>query len=96
MGRIVVVVSPGGRQSQIVGRYGDAWKLRVKAAPEHGRANGDVRALLSRALSVPREAVSIEAGLTSRRKIVAVAGVETKELERRLGVRCASDVRRRT
>ena len=38
----------------MVGRHGDGWKVRVAEAPERGRANDAVLALLARTLGVPR------------------------------------------
>ena len=85
MGRIAVVVSPGAKRSAVVGRQGDAWKLRVAAPPERGRANAAVCALLAEALGVPAASVRVTAGATSRRKVVEVDGLDTVELDRRLG-----------
>ena len=85
MGRIAVVVSPGAKRSEVVGRQGDAWKLRVAAPPERGRANAAVCALLAEALGVPAASVRVAAGTTSRRKMVEVDGLDTVELDRRLG-----------
>ncbi len=81
MGRIAVVVSPGARTTELVGRHGDAWKVRVAAAPEKGRANSAVEALLSGLLGVP---VSVVGGASSRRKIVDVPGLDSAEADRRL------------
>ena len=49
-------------------------KLRVRAAPEDGAANGAVRRLLAGTLGVPASAVTLRAGATARIKILAVAG----------------------
>jgi uncharacterized protein (TIGR00251 family) len=86
VGRIAVVVSPGARRSELVGRQGDAWKARVAAPPERGRANEALCSLLAESLGVPRANVSVVAGASSRRKVVEVAGLETAEIERRLDV----------
>jgi len=84
VGRISVVVSPRARRSELVGRQGDAWKLRVAAAPERGRANAAVCALLAEALGVPVATVRVAAGASSRRNVVEVDGLDTAELDRRL------------
>ncbi|HEY0917951.1 DUF167 family protein [Devosia sp.] len=49
-------------------------RLRVRAVPDKGKANAAVAALLSKALGVPRSAVSVVAGHTARLKTVSVAG----------------------
>jgi uncharacterized protein YggU (UPF0235/DUF167 family) len=67
-----------------VGRLGDAWKLRVRSAPERGRANAAVARLLADELGlVPRD-VRVVTGHTSRDKIVEVVGLSHEEAERRL------------
>lgn len=49
-------------------------KARVRVAPENGRANEALIALIASALRAPKSAVSIRAGETSRVKTVFVAG----------------------
>ena len=60
--RVRLRVSPGAGRAAIVGRYGDGWKVRVTAAPEHGRANDAVLRLLADALSLPRESLTLVSG----------------------------------
>jgi uncharacterized protein len=85
--RLRLRVAPGtSRAPGIVGRYGDAWKVRVGAPPERGKANEAVLALLAETLAVPRSSVTIVSGGGSRDKIVELAGIEPDEIERRLAV----------
>jgi uncharacterized protein YggU (UPF0235/DUF167 family) len=50
--------------------------LRVRAVPEDGRATDAAIALVAAAAGVKRAAVSLEAGATSRRKTLRVAGAD--------------------
>jgi uncharacterized protein len=84
MGRISLVVSPGARSTELVGRHGDAWKVRVAAPPERGRANAAVEELLAELLGVPRADVRVAGGASSKRKEVDVAGLDAEEIGRRL------------
>ena len=68
----------------MVGRHGDAWKVRVAAAPERGRANDAVLELLADTLDVPRASVALVSGAGSRNKIVELTGVAPDEIEKRL------------
>jgi uncharacterized protein YggU (UPF0235/DUF167 family) len=77
-------VTPGAVKPGIVGRYGDAWKVRVAAAPERGAANSAVVDLVARTLGVRAGAVRLVSGLGSRDKIVEVEGVGPDEIEARL------------
>ena len=77
-------MSPGARRSEVVGRLGDAWKLRVRSAPERGRANDEVSELLARTLHLSSRDVRIVSGHASRDKLVEVDGLTVGEAERRL------------
>ena len=68
----------------MVGRHGDAWKVRVVAAPERGRANESVVALLADTLGLKRRDVTIVNGTSSRNKTVELVGLTRDEAERRL------------
>lgn len=82
--RVRLRVSPGARRSEVVGRHGAGWKVRVAAAPEGGRANEAVLDLLSDRLGLPRRSLSIVSGHTAREKIVLMEGIDQAEGERRL------------
>ena len=82
--RVRLRVSPGSGRAAIVGRHGDAWKVRVTAPPEQGRANDAVVRLLATALALPRDAVAIVSGHSGRDKIVELTGVGPALIERRL------------
>lgn len=84
--RLTLRVAPGARRSEIVGRHGAAWKVRVAAAPEAGRANTALCGLLADALAVPRQAVAVVSGHGSRDKLVEIEGIGPDEIERRLAL----------
>ena len=82
--RLNLRVSPGAGRSAVVGRHGDAWKLRVAAAPERGRANASVVSLLATSLEIGRPDVRIVSGAVSRDKVVEIVGLTLEEAEQRL------------
>lgn len=84
--RLRLRVSPGANVAEVAGRHGDAWKVRVAAAPERGRANDAVVDLLARTLAVPRSSVTLVSGHGARDKIVRLTGVAPDEAERRLSL----------
>ncbi len=75
---------PGAPRQGIVGRHGEAWKVRVTAPAEGGRANDAVLDLLARSLEIPRRDVSLAVGASSRDKLVVLAGVTRATAEERL------------
>lgn len=84
MGQISVHVVPRARITQVVGRHGDAIKIRVAAPPADGAANAELCRFLAKCFGVSQSAVTITRGAASRRKTVEVAGVTQDEAERRL------------
>ena len=67
----------------IVGTHRGALKLSVSAAPEKGKANAAVCALLAAALELPASAVEVVSGRGSRDKTVWIA-LRPDEVGRRL------------
>jgi|SRR6516165_8198286 len=82
--RIRFRVAPGAARSDVVGRHGAGWKVRVAAAPERGKANDALIVLLADVLPVGRSDVAVVSGLSSRDKIVAVSGIDAKEADEAL------------
>lgn len=76
-GQLVVHVVPRAKATEVVGRYGDAIRVRLAAPPVDGAANAELVRFLAERLDVPRSAVSIVRGAAARRKTVSVAGVTT-------------------
>lgn len=83
--RLRLRVSSGAALTELAGRHGEAWKVRVSAAPDRGRANHAVVGLIAERVRLPRKAVSVVSGHTSRDKIVELHGLGPAEAERRLG-----------
>lgn len=83
--RLRIRVSPGARTTEFVGRQGEAWKVRVAAPPERGRANDALLKLLAERLGVPRTELELVAGGSGRDKIVELRGLAADEADRRLG-----------
>ena len=77
-------VQPGAGRTAVVGRHGDALKVRVAAPPEGGRANAAVITLVATTLGVKEDVVELTSGQSSRSKRVKVSGVEVDEVRRLL------------
>jgi len=86
LGEIVlrVHVQPGAGRTAVVGRHGDALKLRVGAPPEGGRANEAVAALLATTFGVPAATVQLVSGASSRTKRYRIGPADLAETRRLL------------
>ena len=82
--RLRLRVVPGAAKPGVVGRHGEAWKLRVAAASERGAANAAVVELVATTLGVHKGTVKLVSGFASRDKIVEVDGLSPDEAEARL------------
>ena len=77
--RLRLKVAPKAKRNEIGGWLdepdgGQALKVAVTAAPEDGKANAAVIALLAKEWGVAKSAISVVAGATDRRKIVEIRG----------------------
>ena len=72
--RVSVHVQPRATRSEVVGLHGSALKVRLHAPPVDGAANEALVEMMADVLGVPRRAVRIVAGLSSRAKTVEIDG----------------------
>ncbi len=75
-GTLAVRVTPKARGERIVVEETSAGRRQVKAyvtaPPEDGKANAAVTRLVAKALGVPKSAVTVAKGETSREKVLKV------------------------
>ena len=67
-----------------LGLRGEALKWGINAAPVDGKANEELIESISQFLDIPKRAISILKGETSRDKIVQIKGHDPEDLQRRL------------
>jgi uncharacterized protein len=81
-----VHVQPNSSRNRIAGLHGDALKLTLTAPPVEGAANAMCVRFLAESLQVPRSAVEILSGQSSRRKRIRVrcAPAEREECKARI------------
>ena len=81
----MVRLTPSGGADRIDGsaRDGDGklyLKARVRAAPEDGKANAALEALIARALGVAKGKVSVARGQSARMKMLTIEGVSEPQV----------------
>jgi uncharacterized protein (TIGR00251 family) len=79
-----VKVHPRAKKNAITGEVGDALKLSLTTPPIKGRANEACIDFFAKLLKVPRSSVTIASGLSSRNKVIRVAGVDAQYVRDRL------------
>jgi uncharacterized protein (TIGR00251 family) len=67
-------VQPNAGKNAIVGRHGDALKVRIAAPAVDNKANLELVKFLKELLALPASAIVIRHGATSRRKVVEITG----------------------
>lgn len=82
--RFEVHAKPRAKKSRILGLRGESLEVALAAPPVEGAANEELVRVLSDALGVPKRSVEILRGASSHKKLVAVAGLDSDELVRRL------------
>ena len=81
-----VHVQPGARSNELSWLEDGILRLKVTAPPRKGQANQALVALIAEVLGVPKSAVQIIRGTTGRRKLVAIQGLDSGELKKKLNV----------
>ena len=78
--RLEIKAVPNAPRSEVVGWLGDALKVKLHAPPVEGKANAELCSFLSGTLGLPKNAVRLDRGATSRKKIVVIEGLSAHEL----------------
>ncbi|MDR2430498.1 MAG: DUF167 domain-containing protein [Puniceicoccales bacterium] len=79
-----ITTVPNAPRNAIVGRLGNAWKIRIHAPPEDGRANKALTHFLAAQLALPRHAITLATGASSRQKRIRITGLTQAQAEQRL------------
>ena len=67
-------LQPRGGRDQVVGERDGAVLIRISAPPVDGKANAALIAFVAKTIGVPKSAVTIIRGETSRNKVIRVEG----------------------
>ncbi len=82
--RLAVKVIPGASRDEICGWLGETLKVKLSAPPVDGRANDALVEFLAGKLGLPRRAVALVRGETTRKKLVRIDGLTLEEVKGRL------------
>ncbi len=81
-----IKVQPRASQNTISGVVAGVLRIRVTAPPVNGQANAAAITLLARALDVPKSAIRLVKGASSREKTLAVESLSQAEVNQRLNL----------
>jgi uncharacterized protein len=81
---VPVLAQPGAKRNAILGEHAGALRIAVTAAPDRGKANEAIQALLAESLELKPRQLSLISGATSRQKRFLVEGIDSQELLNRL------------
>lgn len=83
-GRITLTlhIQPGAKKTEFAGLHGDALKIRLSAPPVDGKANEALIKFIATTLHLPKSAVNLKSGQTSRRKVLEVSGTTAEAIAR--------------
>jgi len=77
---IIVQVQPNASQNKVVRFEGEAWHLRIAAPPIKGQANQELIKFLSGILGISKSSLIIKKGMTAKRKVIAIEGLNQNQV----------------
>ncbi|MFB3097367.1 MAG: DUF167 domain-containing protein [Dehalococcoidia bacterium] len=84
--RIEIRVQPRASRNAISGMRAGILRIRVTAPPVDGQANAAAISLLAQALDLPKSAIRLVRGASSREKTLAVESMSQEEVNQRLNL----------
>lgn len=92
--KISLRVVPGAAKSELAGLTSGVLRIKIAAPPLKGKANKELISFLSRLLGIPKGALTIIKGHTSRDKVIAIDDLSQDEVTRRLSSSADADTSR--
>jgi len=74
---VKIKVEPRSSKSGIIGLHGDALKVKLTSPPVDGKANKELVELLAKECGIPKNAVEIVSGQSSKNKLVRITGIKS-------------------
>lgn len=81
---VLLYVKPGAKTDAVLGTFNGRLKLALAAPATEGKANAALIRFLSRKLDVPKSALTLAQGTSSRLKRVTVSGLTPADIVRKL------------
>ena len=82
--KIAAHIQPNASQNEVVGFKGGVLQVRIAAPPVKGKANQELIKFLSNVLGVSKSNLTIEKGITGKKKTVAIRGLGQEQVARLL------------
>lgn len=80
MARLAAYVTPRASRDEVCGWRGSELHIKVRTAPERGRANAAACRVVAGVLGVPKTAVTVASGGSSRHKVLEIDGADSEQL----------------
>ncbi len=78
--KIVAHIQPNTSQNEVVGFKDGVLRVRIAAPPVKGKANQELIKFLSNVLGVSKSNLTIEKGITGKKKTVAIRGLGQEQV----------------
>lgn len=79
-----VHIVPKSAKNEVIGKHGDALKIRLISTSVSGNANDTLINFLAQKLNIERAKIEIAAGQASAEKMIVVVGLTPAEVENRM------------
>ncbi len=79
-----VHVVPNAKSDSVVGEYGGAIKIKLRAPAVEGKANAALIRFLTEQLKLPRHSIVLERGHRSRDKLIRIDGLTAEDVRMRM------------
>lgn len=70
--KYTIKIQPNAKKNEIIETKNDFLKIKIKAIPEHGKANQELIKFLSKYFKVPKSNIEIIKGQNTRNKIIEI------------------------